>query len=516
MVLSAEQPKVFGWSSVPGATIIGTTSDTGEDIRIRTNATSTFFEMSFNPRAASMVPFSITLTDTTSFETVVLKNLLAGDIWVCSGQSNMEFSVPQMFNAQEIIKNSKVEGLRLFAVYHESSSDEDLKDITESQYIDGWVESSPQTVCGSGKGDHDTFCKPHCGPWGYFSATCFAHGLELLQATGRPQGLVEAARGGAHIERFSNAFVFDQCRDFPGPSTGGDLWAGMIAPLLPLPVRGVLWHHGEGAGNKYAHTHVQMHKFANKYKCQLENLIKSWRSRFARPSRELTWITVQVAAAGDKTGGLVRLAQKAVSSTLPGVGLVVTTDLYDGYAPCKEVHFRNKTEVAKRSARAALNLVYDQTQVHWTGPIPKSFVRTNYGVQVDFVGGDGPLRFVAVRGQTFSNNSALQGFEVTTSASLQSGWIPVPATILSTSSVALHTSDRVTGIRYSWGSIPRGEFLYDGANLPAGPFLARCGHEPSVAAACKLIEGGNLPMLDERLELNADKRILFRRWVDEA
>ena len=130
--------------------------------------------------------------------------------------------------------------------------------------------------------------------------------------------------------------------DVPEPaiaSAEGTLWAGMVVPLLPIPVRGVVWYQGE-ANSASAH--------ANKYKCQLQALINDWRTKFATlPSKNLTWVTVQLAPAGDSSGGALRLAQQAATS-LPGVGLAVTVDLYDKASPCGAVHIRNKSAVASR------------------------------------------------------------------------------------------------------------------------------------------------------------------------
>eukprot|EP00665_Eupelagonemidae_sp_cell47_P001107 gene1106-7282_t len=110
----------------------------------------------------------------------------------------MEFSVAEMFDRDEVVAGAGHAGLRLFAV-QKNASGAPVDDVADTQYAAGWVESSAQNVCGSEYGARADFCKPHCGPsakvksfarntWGYFSAVCFVHGVELLRQTGRPQG----------------------------------------------------------------------------------------------------------------------------------------------------------------------------------------------------------------------------------------------------------------------------------------------------------------------------------------
>lgn len=123
----------------------------------------------------------------------------------------MEFSVAEAFASRELIQDADIAGLRLFAVQKNKSSTavQDLIDVQE-----GWVPSSPQTVCGAEYFSPDAYCEPHCGPsaavpsfhratWGFFSAVCYIHGRTLLRKTNRPQGLLESCWGGTRIESWS-------------------------------------------------------------------------------------------------------------------------------------------------------------------------------------------------------------------------------------------------------------------------------------------------------------------------
>ena len=189
----------------------------------------------------------------------------------------MEFSGAEMFGASDVIAAAGAQpGLRLFAV-QKNQSGTPRADIIESQFAGGWVETSPQTICGAEYETHDRFCEPHCGPsasvesfkrdtWGYFSAACYVHGLELLKSTGRPQGLLESCWGGTPIEAWSSPAALAKChgaRAGPsvssarlplGPDFGAGyeagtsasaLWNAMVNPLLGVPIRGALWYQGE-------------------------------------------------------------------------------------------------------------------------------------------------------------------------------------------------------------------------------------------------------------------------------
>ena len=197
---------------------------------------------------------------------MTLHDVLFGDVWACGGQSNMEFSVAEAFDSQKIIQTAAIPGLRLYAV-QKNKSDTPLDAPVDLQYPQGWVRSSPATVCGSEYHNNGynppynttAYCGHHCGPsaaiksfaratWGYFSAVCFLFGRALLRETGRPQGLIESCWGGSPIESWSDASTLAHCAttDVPSfgalPPHGGSMYNGMIHPFVRLPIRGVVWY----------------------------------------------------------------------------------------------------------------------------------------------------------------------------------------------------------------------------------------------------------------------------------
>jgi hypothetical protein len=185
----------------------------------------------------------------------------------------VEFSVSEAFDSERIIATADIPGLRLYAVQKNSSATPSDQ-VIDLQYPQGWVRSSPTTVCGAeydGLDGYDpphntsAYCGHHCGPsaavssfkrktWGYFSAVCYIYGRALLRETGRPQGLVESCWGGSSIESWSDATTLAKCppakhppRRHPlkHPYQGANHYYGMIYPFRKLPIRGVIWYQGE-------------------------------------------------------------------------------------------------------------------------------------------------------------------------------------------------------------------------------------------------------------------------------
>lgn len=285
--------------------------------------------------------------------------ILFGDVWVCSGQSNMEFSVAEAFDRDDIIATAGLPGLRLFAVQKNGSTAEidDLQDVQTPG--GGWVRSSPSTVCGA-EYDNDgyspsntsPYCGPHCGPsaavksfhratWGYFSAACFLHGRALLRETQRPQGMIESCWGGTRIESWSSAAALQACSanastggmglDYmytgygddvdvhdagANPSelstsvsrAGGTLWNGMIVPLLRFPIRGAIWYQGEANARSTAS--------GNLYYCQMAAMVADWRARWiGNPTRDFAFIIAALAPAGGAASPVVRYSQWGTAAT---------------------------------------------------------------------------------------------------------------------------------------------------------------------------------------------------------
>lgn len=495
MVLQAENPTIYGYAETANATVTATIDDTGERLVSKASGPDNLFIIEFKPRAPSFKGTTITLSESTFL--IQLKKILFGDVWLCSGQSNMEFSVAEMFNASEIIKAAAIPGLRLFAVQKNASKQPTL-DLIETQYPGGWVKSSPESICGAEYGLQSDYCEPHCGPsvvnisfkrptWGYFSAVCFIHGAELARAhPDRPFGLIESCWGGTNIQSWSSGDALKSCDPTHASGIrGGNHWNSMVVPLLNFPIKGTIWYQGE-ANSKITQ--------ANNYTCQMKAMIRDWRTRWRRSSNFIFNI-VQLAPSGDSSGGILRWSQKGATMDpeLSGVGLAITIDLYDRHSPCGAVHIRNKTSVGKRIARASLALAYDHN-ITWTGPNPQTFMITEASkssfLLIGFESTGGSLEFRNVSTQT--SEPQQYNIEITSDKNLLTKWIPAFSSLINATHLKISLAGlngTLSGVRYAWNNIPRGQFIYGGDNLPAGPFIARCDSRD-----CTFVPPGEIPV----------------------
>lgn len=535
MVLQAEAPTLFG-SCTPGSTLRATV---GNASKVATCNPAGDWTLAFPPQPASDPNIGagqdIVVTHeqgTEVSESVTLKDVLFGDVWVCGGQSNMEFSVAEAFGYDGqvggLIPAAGRDGLRLFAVQKNSSS-VPVDRVIDSQYSQGWVRSTPQTACGAEYNNDgydppsntSAYCAPHCGPsavvksfsratWGYFSAVCWATGAALLRDTGRPQGMLESCWGGTNIESWTpTAPDLDQDSIVPQSSQGaGALYNGMIAPLQKFPIKGALFYQGEANA-----------RAANQYANQMRNMIKDWRNGWVgAPAtlRNFTFILHQLSAySNDKAAcaegpspppahrdpdiPALRWSQQGSvapwtgvhGEDLPRVAMTVGIDLSDPGSPCGCVHIRNKTAVGERMALAARALAYGEN-VHYTGPVATKFTKVGNKLRILFSGAELPLSFRTISQTTLPTQ---QGVEIL----LQNAtWLPVVATVADTSPeivVQLPDSSNLQAVRYAWDDVPATQLLYDSAKafglsgLPAPPFWATC-----TESGCNLIPPGRLPM----------------------
>uniref|UniRef100_A0A8C5JHU8 Sialic acid acetylesterase n=1 Tax=Junco hyemalis TaxID=40217 RepID=A0A8C5JHU8_JUNHY len=206
------------------------------------------------------------LTAEQGLENVTLRDIYFGDVWLCSGQSNMAMTVLQVANAsQELAAAARYPYVRVFAAAPARSSVE-LEDLEQIDLP--WSIPTAEIL------GHGNFT--------YFSAVCWLLGRSLYDALGTPIGLVEVAWGGTPIEAWSSRRVLQACglpedtgstsphEHHSGPKTPSVLWNAMIHPLLNMTLRGVAWYQGEE--NTLLNT--------DQYNCTFPALIADWRWAF--------------------------------------------------------------------------------------------------------------------------------------------------------------------------------------------------------------------------------------------
>lgn len=395
----------------------------------------------------SAQPIDLTITGK---NTVRLTDVLVGEVWVCSGQSNMSFPVHNASTGPEALKSADRPNLRLFKSAR-AYTKEPQADLPPTK----WQLSSPESA-------------KDFAAVGYFFATDLAKDVHV------PIGLIESDWGGTRAEAWLPKPVFDSLKLpyepawteqwlHPTPNAkGGEgeplpardrsymapgvIYNGMIAPIAGFAIRGVIWYQGE--------TNTA---YPADYRNVLSALVTSWRAAWQQG--DFPFLVVELANFGTKTRDwpTLRASQAQVAHDLPNVGLAVTIDLGDAH----NIHYKDKQTVGHRVALVARHLAYGQADVPYSGPTLKSAQANGAEVTLTF---DHANDGLVAKGDT------LKGFEL---AGADGKFVAAQARIVG-DNVSLH-ADGVSSpaaVRYGWANDPQCT-LFNRANLPASPFEAK-------------------------------------------
>lgn len=286
---------------------------------------------------------------------ITINNVLIGEVWLCTGQSNMEYPVARhsdkkwmtgMLDSEKEMKDADYPEIRLFRVEHQLSDDVELDDCEGK-----WLICNPKNL-------YD------------FSAVGFIFGRKIYKELQVPVGLIQSTWGGTHAESWTkkevmknNPLYADVLKDFSSaevkqekdkckvPST---LWNGMIHPILGYTVKGNIWYQGESNSVRY-----------EKYQQVFSNLINSWRKEWKQP--DLPFYFVQIAPHYQQPAGIREAQLNTWQSGLKNVGMVVVTDAADSL----DIHPRNKKVVGERLGAWALAKQYGKN-VAYSGPLFKN------------------------------------------------------------------------------------------------------------------------------------------------
>jgi sialate O-acetylesterase len=339
-----------------------------------------------------------------------LKDILIGEVWIGSGQSNMEWSVAGSHNAKEALPAAKHPNIRLFHVPRVQPSTP-AKDVNAT-----WKVCTPETV-------------PN------FAGVLYFFGVRLQKDLDIPIGLINSSWGGSPIEPWTVA----------GKHSGG-MYNGMIAPLQPFAIRGVIWYQGE--------TNV-FHKNGLKYYDKMKALIEGWRKTWGE---KMPFYFVQIAPwSGYPKGELPALWEAQVASLkIPYTGMAVTTDLVDNI---KDIHPRNKVDVGNRLALWALAKTYGKKDIVYSGPLYKSMKSDGNKIRLSFAHVGGGLKS--------RDGKPLTEFQI---AGKDGKFVPAEATIDGeTVVVSAKGVDSPKQVRFGWRMIANPN-LINKEGLPASPF----------------------------------------------
>lgn len=467
MVLQRQQPVAIWGTAAAGHTVH---VRIGEQTVSATAAANGAWRATLQPMPASAIPATLTVSDPAASATVTVSDVLVGEVWLGSGQSNMAMQVRRALNPEQEAAASDLPTIRLFT---EGSTAADSPGTTPRG---SWQVCTPDSASA-------------------FSATLFFFGRELHAALDVPVGLINSSVGGTPIEswisadaQLSTPELADHSRELlqayhdydeaaataaferqlrryedrvKAGETGlrrprnpldthrrrgapGWLFNGKISPLIPFTLRGVVWYQGENNANS---EHPEL------YRHQLPALISDWRTRW-NAELPFAWVQLPNYTADDAGWTEVRDGMLQTLS-VPATGMAITIDIGEA----GDIHPKNKQDVGKRLSLWALADVYDHPVPAASGPLPAAY---------DFAGRSVTVTFRhAARGLQSADQQSLRGFELLDS---DGNWHPAAATPAADRVVvAADAVPTPLGIRYAWAALPAAN-LQNSAGLPATPF----------------------------------------------
>jgi sialate O-acetylesterase len=418
--------KIWGFANPQEEVVITPSWDTKE-YKIKTSNQAKWEIVIPTPKEGG--PYTISIK---GYNEVVLKNILIGEVWICSGQSNMEMSASWgIENGDEAVKNAENPNIRLFLVPK-------LTAITPQNNLSGsWTNCTPETMK-------------------YFSAVGYFFAKRLQEELkGVPIGLISSNWGGTPAEIWTPEEVIQndpvlleaaktRKEETYGPNQPGRAFNAMIAPITPFKIAGVLWYQGESNVGSVV------------YDKTLSALITSWRKLW---KYDFPFYLVQIAPykyGEDHFGGaIIRNAQRKVIQEVPNTGMVLTSDI----STVEDIHPKDKKTVGVRLANLALANTYKVNNTLVNGPLYKGItiyknkvvVAFNYAEGLYFKVKNTDLFEVAGADNVFYKANAIIKNNTVV---LQSSQVKVPIKV-----------------RYAWKNTDQST-LFNKANLPASSFIS--------------------------------------------
>lgn len=466
MVLQRERPiHIWGWAD-PGERVqVALRSETALAAADNLGRWSVYL-----PPQPAGGPFQLRVQGK---NTIVLDDVLIGDVWFASGQSNMEIPLrgfpgsAVIQNAAEEIRNATHANIRLLFVPHKASS-YPLRD-----YPQGWTKCTPDTAIG-------------------FSAVAYFFGVDISKAEHVPIGLIDSTWGGTPIASWismdgissdaglmpifaEHTQMLDEQAELaarraaearaiaaakgagetppkfpwhPDPVSWMPTWLynAMVAPALPLAIKGVIWYQG---ASDSAQARAPM------YVKSFPVLIRDWRSHWREGNFPFLYVQISsFRSTPDEVWAIVREAQRRTLS-VANTAMAVTIDIGNP----DNVHPADKQDVGMRLALAARALAYGE-DIEYSGPLYR---------QTSVAGSTIRVWFDDAAGGLVAKGGPLEGFEV---AGADHRFVPATARIEG-DTVVVSSADVANPkyVRYGWANVPDVN-LYNKAGLPASPFTS--------------------------------------------
>jgi len=432
-------------------------------------------------------------------------DVLFGDVWICSGQSNMAFLLEMAFNGSDLVQDANNHPELRFMTTRKTTADVPLRELI-GPVREPWSVSSNLSVSQNSKlsatsGDDN---------WLYMSAVCYLYGLNIHKARGIPVGLINTNWGGTAIQDWMSTDALAACTgdgndaevSTPALATGvghaTHLFNAMVSPLMNHTISGAVWYQGESnSGSPVA------------YGCQQPALVADWRTKWHAASgghtaADFPFGVVQLAPVLGYDYSAIRWFQTGSPSegvafghlpnpVMPNTFMAVAYDLGDAESPYGSVHIRYKTEVGERLALAGRRVAYGEDVC--SGPVFNRLRVVDGSIDVEFnatsCGGLVLSAMNLTKAEDQGNWTGESPFEVCMPAVMDpipascgvlgkhDDWYPVPAATVRADGRTVTLSGLpgpVAAVRFAWRSYPCEHLacgLYtEPEHLPPPPFWA--------------------------------------------
>lgn len=468
MVVQQNKPFVVAGTADAGKEVV---ARFGKQMRVTTAAEDGSWRVMFTPMMADGEKYAITVE--CGKEKVKFKNVVIGEVWLCSGQSNMAFMVKESSHKAQSLANIKGKDIRLYDMKPRVFTDNIEWDSTSLAALnrhDYYVPTAWQLQDEENVSD--------------FSAVAYHFGAMLADSLGVPVGLICNAVGGAPAESFidrktiefnptlvdilynwrENDMIQDWCRGRAAqnitkstnklqrhPYEPCYLYETGIAPIACYPIQGAIWYQGESN----AHN-VELHETI------FPTLVDCWRRTWNNP--EMPFYFVQLSSINRPSWPHFRDSQRRMAGSIPFCDFAVSSD--KGHPT--DVHPKEKAPVGERLARLALNQTYGMEHVAQHGPTP---------VRAFSFRGKTVIEFSDANKLMTSDGAPLRGLEI---AGKTAGFTAVDfekkATIKGNRIIIEGEAHR---IRYGWKPFTDANLVNE-AGLPASTFEITVENKPKI------------------------------------
>lgn len=459
-VLQQKKPVPVWGTGIPGATVQVSFAGQKKTGRIDANGK---WKVVLDPMQASKIGRELHLQVLGSPKITKIKDVLVGEVWLCSGQSNMAWTICAILTGNDAKLKKVINGATNPAI-RQLRPNGIFENITQDDIAFENGKPNCWTIA-KGAGVIDFTAA------GYYFARKLAAELDV------PVGLINGSVGGSRIEPWipaaslkRNPELISTAAKIPSPAekitfdTPTSLYNGMIHPLKSFAIRGVIWYQGESNAGE-----------GKTYLAKMQALINGWRKEFGQGN--FPFYFVQLAsygksdyrnAAGDDPGGWVPTREAQLHSlALPNTGMVVTIDIGES----KNIHPVNKEDVGTRLALWPLAKVYGKTKLIYSGPLYRSHTIEGSKICLSFDHAESGLmvgKKIGTKPTSEFAGGKLKWFSI---AGKDGVWHRADAKIEGKNVVVSspHVLQPVA-VSYAYAMFPIDANLYNKAGLPASPF----------------------------------------------